>query len=141
MAFTFLGNAKSTQVAPVRDGKVLAVTSCGLVEGIVEDSAVAFRGIPFAKPPLGDLRFEHAQLIDDIDYCWNGTFKAHNATSECLQLVNGEVQGVEDCLTLDIITPEVRYINLLPVVVMIGSNSFLGGSPGKLYFLFKAENV
>ena len=131
LAFTFLGSSKTTHVAPIRNGKVLAVTSCGLVEGLIEDSAVAFRGIPYAKPPIGDRRFEPAELIDDIKYCWNGTLEAHNATSECLQLVNGEVQGTEDCLQLDIITPEVRYINLLPVVVMIGSNDYLGGSPGK----------
>lgn len=47
-------------------------------------------------------------------------------------MTNGVQQGVEDCLSLDVITPEVRYINLLPVVVMIGSNDFLGGSPGKI---------
>jgi carboxylesterase type B len=132
LAFTFLGKAKTTHVAPIRDGKVLAVTSCGLVEGLVEDSAVAFRGIPYAKPPVGNLRFEPAQVIDEIGYCWNGTLEAHNATSECIQIVKGEVQGSESCLTLDIITPEVRYINLLPVVVMIGSNDYLGGSPGIL---------
>lgn len=132
LAFTFLGNAKQTRIAPIRDGKVQAVTSCGLVEGLVEDSAVAFRGIPYAKPPLGSLRFEHSQVIDDIDFCWNGTLKAHNSTPECLQVLNGETQGIEDCLTLDLITPEVRYINLLPVVVMIGANDFMGGSPGKL---------
>lgn len=132
LAFTFLGNAKQTIVAPIRDGKVLAVTSCGHVEGLVEDSAIAFRGIPYAKPPKGNMRFEHAEVIDDVEYCWDGTLKAHNSTPECLQVTNGEVQGVEDCLTLDVITPEVRYINLLPVVVMIGSNDFMGGSPGIL---------
>lgn len=126
-----MGSSKIPRVAPIRDGKVLAVTSCGLVEGLVEDSAVAFRGIPYAKPPIGDMRFELAQVIDDIDFCWNGTYLAHNSTTECLQVTNGEVQGAEDCLTLDVITPEVRYINLLPVVVMIGANDFNGGSPGK----------
>lgn len=131
LAFTFLGNTKQTRAAPIRDGKVLAVTSCGLVEGLVEDSAIAFRGIPYAKPPIGNLRFEHAQAIDDIAYCWNGTFKAHNSTNECLQLSNGKIEGVEDCLTLDVITPEVRYINLLPVIVMVGSETSMGGSPGK----------
>lgn len=134
LAFTFLGSAKQTRVAPIRDGKVLATTSCGQVEGLVEDSAVAFRGIPYAKPPTNKLRFESAQLIDDIKYCWNGTLKAHNSTSECLQVTNGVVQGDEDCLTLDVITPEVRYINLLPVVVMIGANDYFGGSPGKNSF-------
>lgn len=131
LAFTFLGNAKQTRVAPIRDGKVIAVTGCGKVEGLVEDSAVAFRGIPYGKPPVGKLRFEHAQVIDDIDFCWNGTLQAHNSTPECLQISNGVITGAEDCLNLDVITPEVRYINLLPVVVMIGSNDFNGGSPGK----------
>jgi hypothetical protein len=135
LAFTFLGKAKTTHVAPIRDGKVLATTSCGLVEGLVEDSAVAFRGIPFAKPPIGKLRFEPAEVIDDIAFCWNGTLEAHNTTDECLQLNNGKVEGSEDCLTLDVITPEVRYINLLPVVVLIGSNDFLGGSPGEEYLI------
>lgn len=131
LAFTFLGNTRQTLAAPIRDGKVLAVTSCGTVEGLVEDSAIAFRGIPYAKPPIGNLRFEHAQVIDDINFCWNGTLKAHNSTPECLQWTNGAVHGSEECLTLDVITPEVRYINLLPVVVMIGTDDFLGGSPGK----------
>lgn len=131
MAFTFLGGSKQSRSAPIRDGKVLASTSCGLVEGLVEDSAVAFRGVPYAKPPVGEMRFEHAQVIDDYEFCWNGTFIAHNTSVECLQVSDGEIKGQEDCLTLDIITPEVRYINLLPVVVMIGTNDFNGGSPGK----------
>jgi Carboxylesterase family len=130
LAFTFLGTTKQTRVAPIRDGRVLAITSCGEVEGLVEDSAVAFRGIPYAKPPINNLRFEPAQVIDDIKYCWNGTFQAHNSSTECLQVFNGVVQGDENCLTLDVITPEVRYINLLPVVVMIGANDYFGGSPG-----------
>lgn len=131
-AFTFLGNAKQTQIAPIRDGKVQAVTSCGPVEGLVEDSAVAFRGVPYAKPPVDSMRFEPAEVIDNIEFCWNGTLKAHNSTAECLQVTNGEIQGAEDCLKLDIVTPEVRYINLLPVVVLVGANDYLGGSPGIL---------
>lgn len=50
--------------------------------------------------------------------------------------MNGKIEGSEDCLVLDVVTPEVRYINLLPVVVMIGSNDFNGGSPGKANLIF-----
>lgn len=143
MAFTFWGSAKQSRSAPIHDGKCIAVTSCGPVEGLYEDSAIAFRGIPYAKPPIGNKRFEPAELINDIDFCWNGTLKAHNATPVCMQEVDGSIVGVEDCLTLDIITPEVRYINLLPVIVMIGSNSYIGGAPGKFRFhsLFRTLNV
>lgn len=55
--FTFTGDAKKSASAPIRDGKVLAVTSCGYVEGLAEDSAIAFRGIPYAKPPTGAICF------------------------------------------------------------------------------------
>lgn len=121
-------------VAPVRDGKfVEAVTGCGKVEGILDDGAVVFRGIPYARPPIEDLRFKPAELLDDIDYCWNDTLKAHNASAVCYQLyANGTTVGQEDCLTLDVVTPSVRYDNPVPVVVLIGAESLNGGAPGKL---------
>ncbi|KAL1509778.1 hypothetical protein ABEB36_004463 [Hypothenemus hampei] len=119
---------------PLRDGKYIeTVTSCGKVEGKMEDSSFAFRGIPYARPPIEDLRFKYAQPLDQVEYCWNGTLQAHNATPTCLQiLANQTVTGVEDCLTLDIVTPYVRYDNPLPVIVLIGADSFIGGSPGKM---------
>lgn len=119
---------------PIRDGKYIkTVTGCGEVEGKMEDSAFAFRGIPYARPPIGDLRFKYARPLDNLVHCWNDTLIAHNATPTCLQILeNGTVTGVEDCLTLDIVTPYVRYENPLPVIVLIGADSFVGGSPGKM---------
>jgi len=51
-----------------------------------EDGAFAFRGIPYARPPVGDLRWKPAQPLDDMKYCWNGTYKAHNSTPPCWQI-------------------------------------------------------
>ncbi|KAG5886624.1 hypothetical protein JTB14_013071 [Gonioctena quinquepunctata] len=119
---------------PIRDGKFIVThTGCGHVEGMMEDSAFAFRGIPYARPPLGKLRFNYARPLNSLDYCWNGTFLAHNATDPCLQILsNGTLIGKEDCLTLDVVTPYVRYDNPLPVIVLIGAESLMGGSPGKM---------
>lgn len=132
-AFTFAGNA-ALKSPPLRDGKFIeAVTSCGPVEGVLEDSAYAFRGIPYAVPPTGERRFKVAEPIERIENCWNGTLKAHNATPVCWQIfANGSVDGTEDCLNLDVITPYVRYDNPLPVVVLIGAESLTGDSPNKL---------
>lgn len=125
---------KIVREAPIRDGKYVdAVTQCGKVEGLLEDSAFAFRGIPYARPPIGDLRFRYAQPLDNLKYCWNDTLKTHNATDTCMQIYsNGTVTGSEDCLTLDVVTPYVRYENPLPVIVLIGSETLMGGSPGKM---------
>lgn len=119
---------------PVREGRFMdAVTSCGMVEGLKEDGVFAFRGIPYALPPLDDLRWKSAKLIEGIDDCWNGTFKAHNASELCTQMLgNGTIIGDEDCLYLDVFTPSVRYDSPLPVVVLIGADSLTGPSPGVL---------
>lgn len=130
--FTFTGNPLKSP--PLRDGRFIrAVTSCGPVEGVLEDSSYAFRGIPYAVPPVGDRRFKPAEPIERIDDCWNGTLKAHNATPVCWQIfANGTNDGTENCLNLDVITPYVRYENPLPVIVLIGADSFIGDSPNKL---------
>lgn len=132
-AFTFTGSSQLTS-SPLRDGRFIdAVTSCGLVEGMLEDSAFAFRGIPYAVPPVGEDRWKPARLVDNINDCWNDTFKAHNATPPCIQILgNSTIEGVEDCLNLDVITPHVRYDNPLPVVILIGAETLIGNSPSKL---------
>lgn len=133
--FAFIcSGSNALKTAPLRDGKfVEAVTSCGNVEGVLEDSAFAFRGIPYAVPPVGENRWKPAQIIDNIDFCWNGTLKAHNSTPVCWQTyADGSVDGTEDCLTLDVVTPHVRYEGKLPVIVLIGAESLTGGSPNLL---------
>lgn len=100
---------------------------------ILEDGAYAFRGIPYAVPPIDENRWKPAEPLNKLEACWNGTLKVHNSTPTCVQIYgNGTIDGVEDCLTLDVITPHVRYDYPLPVVVLIGSDTLIGGTPGKL---------
>lgn len=131
--FTFSGNP-ALKEPPLRDGKFIrAVTSCGPVEGVVEDSSYAFRGIPYALPPKDDKRFKGAEPIEKLEGCWNGTLKAYEPSPVCWQIfANGSHDGTEDCLKLDIVTPYVRYENPLPVIVLIGADSLTGDSPNKL---------
>ncbi|XP_043521162.1 neurotactin [Frieseomelitta varia] len=117
---------------PVKDGSfVKAVTSCGPVQGVSEDGAFAFRGIPYAVPPLENRRWQPAEPLRKIEYCWTDTYQAHNSSKVCWQReASGRIIGSEDCLYLDVFTPEVRYDLPLPVVVMIGAETLNGGSPG-----------
>ena len=116
---------------PISDGKyATASTSCGPVQGLSEHGAYTFRGIPYARPPVGKLRFKPALPLDNLEHCWNGTFLAHNASNVCWQIFpeDQSVNGAEDCLTLDVFTPQVSFENLLPVVVVVGSTHITGGS-------------
>ncbi|XP_014207616.1 neurotactin [Copidosoma floridanum] len=118
--------------SPVRDDKVISQASCGPVEGLVEEDAHVFRGIPYAIPPLGERRWQHSELINKLENCWNGTYLAHNASNVCWQRnrANNTIYGSEDCLYLDVFTPEVRFENPMPVVVLIGADTLSGPSPG-----------
>ncbi|XP_076641867.1 neurotactin [Halictus rubicundus] len=120
----------STQ--PIKDGNyVEAVTSCGRVQGVSEDGAFAFRGIPYAVQPLENRRWQPAEPLRRIERCWTDTLLAHNSSDVCVQRdASGTVIGSENCLYLDVFTPEVRYDLPLPVVVLIGAETLTGGSPG-----------
>ncbi|KAG7187924.1 hypothetical protein KM043_013888 [Ampulex compressa] len=116
----------------LRGGKYIeAVTSCGPVQGIMEDGGFAFRGIPYALRPIENRRWQPAEPLRRIENCWNGTYPALNSSNVCWQRDDdGNFQGTEDCLYLDVFTPEVRYDSPLPVVVMIGADTLAGRSPG-----------
>ena len=128
---------------PLKDGKFIeAATSCGPVEGVLEDGGFAFRGIPYALPPVNNLRWAAAQPIQKIEHCWNGTLVAHNSSAQCWQRdVSNKIDGVEDCLFLDVFTPQVRYDTPLPVVVLIGADTLSGGSPGAMQASAKLAHV
>ncbi|XP_052126201.1 neurotactin isoform X2 [Frankliniella occidentalis] len=116
---------------PIADGKFATATvSCGLVQGILESGAYTFRGIPYARPPVGKLRWQPAQPMNNLEHCWNGTFPAHNSSNYCWQIFpeDQSMNGAEDCLTLDVFTPQVSFENPLPVVVVVGSSHMTGGS-------------
>ncbi|XP_018407456.1 PREDICTED: neurotactin, partial [Cyphomyrmex costatus] len=131
MCIAFAGSRRIPSKFVENNKYVEAVTSCGLVQGIMENSAYVFRGIPYAMPPVGNRRWQPAESLSRIEHCWNGTYLAHNSSENCWQRnTSGRIDGVEDCLYLDVFTPRVGYNFPLPVVVMIGAETLSGGSPG-----------
>lgn len=101
----------------------------GAVEGTVEDGLQVYRGIPFAAPPLGDLRWRAPQPVKP----WKGVLSATKFGDTCTQ---GRVtddgkfpDGVsEDCLYLNVWTPAKSNNDKLPVMVWIYGGGFAGGS-------------
>ncbi len=82
----------------------LVRTSKGLLRGAVGDGVAVFKGIPFAKPPLGPLRFRPAQPAEP----WEGTRDATETGNAPMQVVDeSSVQNPvsEDCLYLNVFAP------------------------------------
>ncbi|XP_018328854.1 venom carboxylesterase-6 isoform X2 [Agrilus planipennis] len=111
-------------------GNLLTVeTQGGKVRGFYKQTVkskryIAFEGIPYAKPPIGNLRFEPPQPFGK----WNGVLNA-NTTYICSQVlfVQNLKLGQEDCLYLNVYVPkETIDANAnLSVIVNIHGGSFM----------------
>jgi para-nitrobenzyl esterase len=108
-------------------------TESGTISGIQSNGLSVYKGIPFAAPPVGDLRWRppvHAAL-------WTGTRKADAFAPACMQVgvsMPGETPPAvsEDCLYLNIWTPakagkETAHEHL-PVIVWIYGGGYINGS-------------
>jgi para-nitrobenzyl esterase len=116
---------------------IRARTTAGTVEGFTRDRVHRWRSIPYARPPVGPLRFRAPQPT----LSWSGVRHCHGFGNCAPQQRRYTMLGVgryqpmsEDCLTLNVVTPERRSNEPLPVMVFIhGGGYFLGSSATPLY--------
>jgi para-nitrobenzyl esterase len=96
------------------------------VRGTAEGSLYVFKGIPYAKPPVGTLRWKAPQPPDP----WTGERHATAFGPHCAQtgLTIAGFTGSEDCLTLNIWAPVRSTTALLPVFVYLHEGGNLVGS-------------
>jgi para-nitrobenzyl esterase len=104
-------------------------TDGGLVEGVRAGRLSVYKGIPFAAPPVGSLRWREAQSVNP----WKGVRKADKFAPACMQTgvsMPGETLPVssEDCLYLNIWTPARNDDARLPVMVWIYGGGYFNGS-------------
>ena len=105
------------------------IKSCGRAEGIPgKDPAITvFRGVPYAKPPVGELRFRPPAEPEG----WEGIRTFDSFSRPCIQSGRpgeGEMETAEDCLTLNIYTPAASEEERLPVMFWIYGGAFRGGN-------------
>ncbi|MDX2151153.1 MAG: carboxylesterase family protein [Bryobacteraceae bacterium] len=135
--------AAQQTTAPVRvDG--------GQLQGVAEDGVFSYKGIPFAAPPVGDLRWRPPQPVEP----WTGVRPAAEFGANCMQGRFGPPQAAsenaapapsEDCLFLNVWRPaSAAPMARVPVMVWIHGGGFVGGSgssPGTLGVHFAKRGV
>ncbi|XP_050727486.1 esterase E4-like isoform X2 [Eriocheir sinensis] len=115
----------------------LVDTEGGRVSGILEETLKgrefnSFYGIPFAQPPVGNLRFKDPAAPTK----WDGTRDASTSAAPCIHYQVGErlkggerILGEEDCLYLNVFTPQVKGV--LPVMVYFHGGAYYHGGAQK----------
>jgi para-nitrobenzyl esterase len=104
----------------------VAVTG-GEIRGTVsatESGIMAFRGIPFAAPPVGDLRWQPPEPVVP----WEGVRDASEAGAICVQSGGQDLHQSEDCLFLNVWAPREIGDEPLPVLYWIHGGGYTGGS-------------
>ncbi|XP_011495825.1 PREDICTED: juvenile hormone esterase-like isoform X1 [Ceratosolen solmsi marchali] len=119
------------------NNSVVVKIPCGSLRGVVERSFegydyCAFKGIPYAEPPVGQLRFRDPIPVKP----WSGVRDATNFGPMCIQndFMSRSIVGSDDCLYLNIYVKFVDPNNHLPVMVFIHGGGFIFGSGDDLFY-------
>jgi para-nitrobenzyl esterase len=105
-------------------------TDAGTVRGKSDGTVAAFLGMPYAAPPVGDLRWKPPAPVAK----WAGVRDATSFASRCMQgpiysdMVFRDPGISEDCLALNVWTPANRGKSQLPVMVWIYGGGFVAGA-------------
>jgi para-nitrobenzyl esterase len=105
----------------------LVRTDTGFIRGLRTENYRLFLGIPYAAPPLGELRWRAPHPVEP----WRGVRDATVPGLACAQLDHAGravVSAEEDCLSVNVTTPVRHGDRLLPVMVWIHGGGFQAGS-------------
>lgn len=122
VSIIFDTGAFSQQPAPVK-------LDNGFIQGTFEDGLTVYKGIPFAAPPVGNLRWQAPQPVAK----WDGIKQTNKFAPAPMQGGNPPSGKSEDCLYLNIWTPSKSARDKIPVMVYIYGGGFSGGNASDLW--------
>tara|TARA_B100000965_G_scaffold135590_1_gene112835 strand:- start:56 stop:1852 length:1797 start_codon:yes stop_codon:yes gene_type:complete len=103
---------------------IKVITLSGITEGHIKNNVIIWNDIPYAQPPIGDLRWKAPRKLKDSlkiifpkdnNFCIQRTSNLGGSS----QFSDDLISGTEDCLYLDIYAPKKKSNDLLPVMFWI----------------------
>ena len=119
------GGSGATSGANSAADPSLVLTDAGSVQGVKSDDVVSFKGIPFAAPPVGDLRWRPPQAVAP----WSTVRAANRFGNDCMQATGTTPPAnpvSEDCLYLNVWRPA-SSTTPLPVMVWVYGGGYISG--------------
>lgn len=119
----------------------LVNTENGIIEGIDDSGVYIFKGIPYARPPVGNLRWKPPQPVKN----WSGVLKADKFGPGAMQRrIFSDMkfrfpQKSEDCLYLNVWAPANKENKKLPVLVYFYGGGFQAGDGSE--YRYDGENM
>lgn len=101
----------------------LVTVDSGPVIGIIKGESLVFLGIPYASPPVGDLRWRPPQIMSS----WKEPLDATQPGAHCPQTRHQDVSS-EDCLTINVYIPSLKSEEPLPVLFWIHGGGYRTGT-------------
>ncbi|PYI09209.1 alpha/beta-hydrolase [Aspergillus sclerotiicarbonarius CBS 121057] len=135
MFFILLLLAGAVASTPIHTNSSIVHTTYGDILGTTSQyrpDIKVFKGIPYAQPPTGELRWKPPVKPQ----AWSGTYNATTFSAQCPQDLNmgtglwttGSTDQSEDCLYMNIWTPSTTPSSPLPVYVWAYGGRFVDGS-------------
>ncbi|MEO8097908.1 MAG: carboxylesterase family protein [Acidobacteriota bacterium] len=125
----------SAQTAKAAADPIVTISTGQLRGSLTADGGAAFKNIPFAQPPVGNLRWR--EPLPAI--AWSGVRDATTFGPMCNQNDNKQLPHSEDCLQLNIWTPKSPMTSQVPVMVWVHGGGNTAGSG--MEALFNGETL
>ena len=113
------------------DTETIVTTADGPIRGLTRGSLSLFRGIPYAAPPVGPLRFRAPRPVEPWTEVRDATRYGDASIQDTARSPVGPVRGQkasEDCLTLNVTAPTTRSTKPRPVMVFVHGGAYLVGT-------------
>ncbi len=130
LSLALLAAACTAAPPPAPADPTITRIDSGMLKGVEKNGVIAFKGVPFAAPPVGDLRWRAPAPAEK----WPGVRDASAHGPICMQKMPNPDNGIgqysasEDCLTLGVWTTRLDRNARQPVMVWIHGGGFVNGS-------------